>query len=100
VKSVTGRLRGIVTSTSPATGATHASCEFSGNPEARLVHQDGDGNDRSDGGHAMPQDVKLDPTGRPSMSADTGDRGGVYVVDGKSFTVQGSSPPARAHGLT
>jgi YVTN family beta-propeller protein len=51
------------------------------------------------GGNAKPQDVKLDPTGRVFYVADM-DRGGVYTIDGDTFTVTGFIPTgAGAHGL-
>jgi YVTN family beta-propeller protein len=77
-----------------------ASCEFSG----QLVKVDVRREQvvatlALNGGHAKPQDVKLDPTGRTFYVADIV-RGGVYTVDGASFTVTGFVPTgAGAHGL-
>jgi DNA-binding beta-propeller fold protein YncE len=77
-----------------------ASCEFSG----QLVKVDVRREEvvatlALNGGHSKPQDVKLDPTGRTFYVADL-TRGGVYTVDGASFTVTGFIPTgAGAHGL-
>ncbi len=77
-----------------------ASCEFSG----QLVKVDVRrevvvATLALNGGHSKPQDVKLDPTGRMFYVADIV-RGGVYTVDGSSFTVTGFVPTgAGAHGL-
>jgi YVTN family beta-propeller protein len=77
-----------------------ASCEFSGqllkvdlNTESvaavMALH----------GGASAPQDVKLSPNGRVFYVADH-TRGGVYTIDGKTFTVTGFIPTgADAHGL-
>jgi YVTN family beta-propeller protein len=77
-----------------------ASCEFSG----QLVKVDVRREEvvatlALNGGHSKPQDVKLDPTGRTFYVADM-IAGGVYTVDGSSFTVTGFIPTgAGAHGL-
>jgi YVTN family beta-propeller protein len=48
---------------------------------------------------AKPQDVKVDPTGHTFYVADM-NRGGVYVIDGPTFTVTGFiATGAGAHGL-
>jgi YVTN family beta-propeller protein len=77
-----------------------ASCEFSAKIlKLDVVNQSVVGTIVLNGGHAMPQDVKLDPTGRVFYVADNS-RGGVYTVDGASFTVTGFIPTgAGAHGL-
>jgi YVTN family beta-propeller protein len=77
-----------------------ASCEFSGKMlKLDVAHQRVIGTILLNGGHAKPQDVKLDPTGRVFYVADM-DRGGVYTVDGASLTVTGFIPTgAGAHGL-
>ncbi len=77
-----------------------ASCEFSG----QLVKLDLRtlavvSTIALNGGDSKPQDVKLDPTGRTFYVADM-IRGGVYTVDGASFTVTGFlRTGAGAHGL-
>jgi len=77
-----------------------ASCEFSG----RILKFDVTtmspiGTITLTSGRAKPQDVKLDPTGHVFYVADM-IRGGVYTVDGASFTVTGFIPTASgAHGL-
>jgi YVTN family beta-propeller protein len=77
-----------------------ASCEFSGQilkldvPGQKVI-----GTVALNGGKAKPQDVKLDPTGHVFYVADM-IRGGVYTVDGATFTVTGFIPTgAGAHGL-
>jgi YVTN family beta-propeller protein len=77
-----------------------ASCEFSG----KILKVDVEtlrviGVQTLNGGNAKPQDVKVDPTGRIFYVADM-IRGGVYLVDGDTFTVTGFVPTGRgAHGL-
>jgi YVTN family beta-propeller protein len=77
-----------------------ASCEFSG----KIIKVDVEtqrviGTQTLNGGDAKPQDVKVDPTGRTFYIADML-RGGVYLVDGDTFTVTGFVPTGRgAHGL-
>ncbi len=77
-----------------------ASCEFSGQlVKIDLRRQAVAGIIALNGGHSKPQDVKLDPTGHTFYVADMV-RGGVYTVDGASFTVTGFVPTgAGAHGL-
>lgn len=77
-----------------------ASCEFSGQlVKVDVRSQTVVGTLALHGGNAKPQDVKLDPTGRVFYVADM-IRGGVYTVDGDSFTVTGFIPTgAGAHGL-
>ncbi len=77
-----------------------ASCEFSGQlVKLDLATQKVVGTIPLHGGNSKPQDVKLDPTGRVFYVADM-IRGGVYTVDGDSFTVTGFIPTgAGAHGL-
>jgi YVTN family beta-propeller protein len=77
-----------------------ASCEFSGQllkldiRDLRVV-----ATIALHGGDSKPQDVKLDPSGRIFYVADM-IRGGVYTVDGDTFTVTGFIPTgAGAHGL-
>jgi len=77
-----------------------ASCEFSAKVlELDLVNRRVAGTIVLNGGNAMPQDVKLDPTGRVFYVADNA-RGGVYTINGASLTVTGFIPTgAGAHGL-
>jgi YVTN family beta-propeller protein len=77
-----------------------ASCEFSGKMlKLDVTDQRVIGTIRLNGGDAKPQDVKLDPTGRVFYVADM-KRGGVYTVDGDTFTVTGFVPTGPgAHGL-
>jgi YVTN family beta-propeller protein len=77
-----------------------ASCEFSAKVlKLDLVDQRVAGMIVLNGGNSMPQDVKLDPTGRVFYIADN-TRGGVYTVDGASLQVTGFIPTgAGAHGL-
>ena len=77
-----------------------ASCEFSGRVlKLDVATQSVVGTLPLHGGNAKPQDVKLDPTGRVFYVADM-IRGGVYTVDGDTFTVTGFIPTgAGAHGL-
>lgn len=77
-----------------------ASCEFSG----QLLKVDLNTESVAavmalNGGASAPQDVKLDPTGRVFYVADKY-RGGVYAIDGKTFTEKAFIPTgADAHGL-
>jgi YVTN family beta-propeller protein len=77
-----------------------ASCEFSGRIlKLDVATQSVLGTVALNGGNAKPQDVKLDPTGRVFYVADM-IRGGVYTVDGDTFTVTGFvQTGAGAHGL-
>jgi YVTN family beta-propeller protein len=77
-----------------------ASCEFSGKLlKLDVTRQSVISTMLLHGGDAKPQDVKLDPTGRVFYVADM-NRGGVYTVDGATFTVTGFVPTgAGAHGL-
>jgi YVTN family beta-propeller protein len=77
-----------------------ASCEFSGQlVEVDVRTMSVIGTLALNNGHAKPQDVKLDPTGRVFYVADM-IRGGVYTVDARTFTVTGFVPTgAGAHGL-
>jgi YVTN family beta-propeller protein len=77
-----------------------ASCEFSGQMlKLDVANQTVVGTIPLNGGHSKPQDVKLDPTGRIFYVADM-IRGGVYTLDGDTFTVTGFIPTgAGAHGL-
>jgi YVTN family beta-propeller protein len=77
-----------------------ASCEFSGRIlKLDVATQSVIGTTTLNGGDAKPQDVKLDPTGRVFYVADM-IRGGVYTVNGDTFTVTGFvHTGAGAHGL-
>jgi YVTN family beta-propeller protein len=77
-----------------------ASCEFSGKiVKVDVESQSVIGIQTLNGGDAKPQDVKVGPTGRTFYIADM-IRGGVYIVDGDTFTVTGFVPTGRgAHGL-
>jgi YVTN family beta-propeller protein len=77
-----------------------ASCEFSGRIlKLDVATQTVIGMTTLNGGNAKPQDVKLDPTGKVFYVADMV-RGGVYTVDGDTFTVTGFiKTGAGAHGL-
>jgi len=77
-----------------------ASCEFSGQlVKVDVAGQKVIGTIALHGGNSKPQDVKLDPTGHVFYVADM-IRGGVYTIDGASFTVTGFIPTgAGAHGL-
>jgi DNA-binding beta-propeller fold protein YncE len=77
-----------------------ASCEFSGRIlKLDVATQSVVGTTTLNGGNAKPQDVKLDPTGNVFYVADMV-RGGVYTVDGDTFTVTGFiATGAGAHGL-
>jgi YVTN family beta-propeller protein len=77
-----------------------ASCEFSGQLlKVDLKTESVVAVMALNGGASAPQDVKLDPTGRVFYVADK-HRGGVYTVDGKTFTTTGFIPTgADAHGL-
>jgi YVTN family beta-propeller protein len=77
-----------------------ASCEFSGKiVKVDVKTQRVIGMQTLNGGNAKPQDVKVDPTGHMFYVADM-IRGGVYIVDGDTFTVTGFVPTGRgAHGL-
>jgi YVTN family beta-propeller protein len=77
-----------------------ASCEFSARVlKLDLVHRRVAATIVLNGGNSMPQDVKLDPTGRAFYIADNS-RGGVYTVDGATLRVTGFRPTgAGAHGL-
>jgi DNA-binding beta-propeller fold protein YncE len=76
-----------------------ASCEFSGTLlKVDLQREQVVGMIALPGG-AMPQDVRLAPSGREFYVADM-TRGGVYTVDGDEFRVTGFVPTgAGAHGL-
>ncbi len=77
-----------------------ASCEFSG----KIIKVDVEtqtviGTQTLNGGDAKPQDVKVDPTGHTFYVADML-RGGVYTINGDTFTVTGFVATGRgAHGL-
>ena len=77
-----------------------ASCEFSG----KIIKVDVEtqtviGTHTLNGGDAKPQDVKVDPTGHTFYVADML-RGGVYTINGDTFTVTGFVATGRgAHGL-
>ena len=77
-----------------------ASCEFSGQlVKLDVAQQKVIGTIPLHGGSSKPQDVKLDPTGRVFYVADM-IRGGVYTVDGDTFTVTSFIPTGTgAHGL-
>jgi YVTN family beta-propeller protein len=77
-----------------------ASCEFSGQlVKVDIRREEVVATLALNGGHSKPQDVKFDPTGRTFYVADI-IAGGVYTVDGASFTVTGFVPTgAGAHGL-
>jgi YVTN family beta-propeller protein len=77
-----------------------ASCEFSGQIlKIDVATQSIVGVKSLSSGASKPQDVKVDPTGRIFYIADM-DRGGVYVVDGPTFTVTSFIPTGvGAHGL-
>jgi DNA-binding beta-propeller fold protein YncE len=77
-----------------------ASCEFSGELlKVDLATESVAAVMALNGGASKPQDVKLDPTGRVFYVADR-ERGGVYTIDGRTFTVTGFIPTGRdAHGL-
>ena len=77
-----------------------ASCEFSGQAlVVDVASQRVTGTITLGGGRAMPQDVKLAPDGAVFYVADMM-RGGLYLVDAKSFRPIGFLPTGRgAHGL-
>jgi len=77
-----------------------ASCEFSGKIiKVDVETQSVIGVRTLNNGDAKPQDVKVDPTGHIFYVADM-IRGGVYLVDGDTFTVTGFVATGRgAHGL-
>ena len=76
-----------------------ASCEFASKLlKVDVAHQRVIGKISVEAG-GMPQDVKVDPTGKLFFVADMV-RGGVYTVDGDAFRVTGFIPTgAGAHGL-
>jgi DNA-binding beta-propeller fold protein YncE len=77
-----------------------ASCEFSGQLlKVDLKTESVAAVMALNGGASAPQDVKLSPNGRVFYVADK-HRGGVYTIDGKTFTATGFIPTGRdAHGL-
>jgi DNA-binding beta-propeller fold protein YncE len=77
-----------------------ASCEFAGRMiEIDLVHQRVIRTLTLDGGHSMPQDVKLSPDGRVVYVADM-DNSGVWEINPNTFRVMGFiHTGAGAHGL-
>ena len=77
-----------------------ASCEFSGQLlKVDLKTESVAAVMALHGGASKPQDVKLSPNGRVFYVADR-ERGGVYTIDGKTFTATDFIPTGRdAHGL-